>query len=343
VLDLSNVKYVMTDKTYDLWVDGAYYDLGQRAVLGRGGPHQLILNDLPSFQATGLGVVSYLVGAEGIPQGSVVAEITVEDDEGHHQSFELRAGEDTAQGEYSTGATLHQAARVVGHWRGNPAGNDYYTLLEWGQAIYPRRIAVKVVTEQAELRLRGMTLLDQRTGTHRALVVSTDGNYRLVHSGDVKIYENLDVLPRAFVVHDARFLETDAEVLVALRDEAFDPAREVLLSGQRGPSQSYGQDCEDEVRLVSYHPEQVGVEVEMNCPGYLVLTDAFYPGWLALVDGGPKEILRADLYFRAVAVPEGQHLVEFRYEPASLKAGLALSLFAALSVAGGAAWRLLRR
>jgi len=341
VLNLTNVKYVITDKTYDLWVDGAYYDLGQRAVLGETGPKQLVLEDLPSFQATALGVVSYLVGAEDVTQGSVVAEITVEDNEGHHQSFELRAGEDTAQGEYATATTLHQAATAVGHWRDDPAANDYYTLLEWGQAIQPFRISVRRVTGQAELRLRGMTLLDQRTGTHRALVVSTEGNYRLVHSGDVKIYENLDVLPRAFVVRHARFLETDAEILAALRDEAFDPEREVLLSGQQSPSQSYGDDCEDEVRLVSYEPEQVSVEVEMDCPGYLVLTDAYYPGWLALLDGRPQEIQRADLYFRAIAVPEGQHLVEFRYEPASLKAGLALSLFAALSIAGGVAWRLL--
>jgi hypothetical protein len=255
----------------------------------------------------------------------------------------LRAGEDTAEGEYSAASAVHRAARIVGHWRGNPAGDDYYTLLEWGQAFCPSRIVVRVVTEQGELHLRGMTLLDQRTGTHRSLVVSTEGNYRLVHSGDVKIYENLDVLPRAFAVHQARFLATDAEILAALQDKAFDPAREVLLVGEHGPSQSYGQDCEDDVRLVSYSPERVKVEADMDCPGYLILSDAHYPGWLALVDGRPQEILRANLLFRAVALSQGQHLVEFRYEPASLKAGLALSLVAALAVVAGAVWHVLRR
>jgi hypothetical protein len=342
VLNMSNVKYVMTDKTYDLWVDGVYYDLGQRAILGGSDPHELALDDLPSFRATALGVVSYLVGAERIPQGSVVAEITVEDDEGQQRSFELRAGQDTAEGEYSAASTVHQAARIVGHWRGNPAGNDYYTLLEWGRAIYPRRIVVKILAEQGQLRLRGLTLLDQRTGTHRVLVVSTEGHYRLVHSGDVKIYENLDVLPRAFAVHQARFLETDAETLATLQDKAFDPSREVLLVGESGLSQSYGQDCEDEVRLVFYTPEQVRVEADMGCPGYLVLSDTDYPGWLAVVDGRPQEILRANLLFRAVAIPEGRHLVEFRYEPTSLKAGLALSLFATLTIVGGVAWHMLR-
>jgi len=342
LLDMCNVKYVMTDKVYDVWVDGVYYDLGHRAVLGQNAPSQLLLDDLPSFPATGLGVVSYLVGAESIPQGSVVAEISVVDDEGRRYTFELRAGKDTANGEYSASTPLHREARVVGHWRGNPAGNDYHTLLDWGEAIYPDQIAVDFLADQGQLRLRGMTLLDQRTGTHRALVVSTQGDYRLVHSGDVKIYENLDVLPRAFVVHEARFLQDDDAALAALQDEAFDPAQQVLLIGQPGSTESYGERCEEEVRMVSYTPERVAVEVRMGCPGYLVLTDAHYPGWLALVDGQPQDILRANQYFRAVSVPEGQHMVEFRYEPTSLKVGLLLSAAALASFVGGVVWGPLR-
>ncbi len=338
VLNMCNVKYVITDKVYDVWVDGAYYDLGQRAVLGGAASSQLLLDDLPSFPATGLGVVSYLIGADSIPQGSVVAQLTVVDSEGHQKTFDLRAGEDTASGEYSPSTTRHQQARVVGHWRGNAAGNDYYTLLDWGEAIYPLQITVDFLADQGQFRLRGLTLLDQRTGAHRALVVSTQGDYRLVHSGDVKIYENLDVLPRLFVVHEARFVPDDDAALAALHDEGFDPAQEVLLIGQSGASESYGQTCEDEVRMVSYAPESVTVQVRTGCSGYLVLTDACYPGWQALVDGQPQDILRANHYFRAVSVPEGQHTVEFRYQPTSLKLGVALSVVGLVSLVGGAAW-----
>ena len=60
--------------------------------------------------------------------------------------------------------------------------------------------------------------------------------------------------------------------------------------------------------------------------GYLVLTDAYYPGWIATVDGQPAHIERADILFRAVKVPAGQHRVEFRYQPQSFAIGAVISI-----------------
>jgi len=56
-----------------------------------------------------------------------------------------------------------------------------------------------------------------------------------------------------------------------------------------------------------------------------VLTDAWYPGWAVTVDGAPVEILRADVYFRAVRIGPGAHRVEFRYEPQAVRVGVAIS------------------
>ncbi len=343
LLNLLNVKYVLTDKVYDVWVDGAYYDLGHRAVLGPEGPDMLVLDDIPEFRATALGVVSYVVGGSELAQGDPVAEITIADREGRNRLFMLRAGEDTAEGEYQGAQARHQRARVVGHWRGNPAGNDYHTVLEWEEAIYPHSITVRFLAEKGQLRVRGMTLLDQRTGTHRALIVSTEGRYRLVHSGDVKIYENLDVLPRAFIVHQARAIEDDEEALSALLAESFDPDAEVVLSGEQPGPVSQAEGGGEEASIVVYEPERVLVEASLNSPGYLVLTDTHYPGWRVRVDGQAAEVLRADYYFRAVYLPAGEHVVQFIYDPASFKMGLAVSLMCGLLVGGALAWDRQRR
>lgn len=342
LLNLFNVKYILTDKVYDIWVDGAYYDLGHRAVLSGEGRAELLLDDIPSFPTTAVGLVSYLVDAGDLEQGTSVAEITVTDGGGRGRSFVLRAGEDTAEGEYGAAARQHQASRIVGHWRGNPAGNDYHTLLRWEDVIYPRDIVVRFLADHGQLRVRGITLIDERTGTHRALTVSTEGRYRLVHSGDVKIYENLDVLPRAFVVHRARVIQDDEEVIAALQDESFAPGVEVILSGEGPGLASEAEEGEDAVSILSYDPERVVVGTSLESAGYLVLTDPYYPGWRALVDGQSAEILRADYYFRAVHLAEGEHAVEFIYDPTSFKVGLVVSVLAALVVSGGLAWEQLR-
>jgi hypothetical protein len=51
------------------------------------------------------------------------------------------------------------------------------------------------------------------------------------------------------------------------------------------------------------------------------------------VDGSPEALWRANLAFRAVRVPPGEHLVVFRYDPASVRAGLILGAAAALGIA----------
>ena len=80
LLSMLNVKYVITDKVHDVWIDDVFYDLEHRAVLGLGAAEQVELVDLPDFDATTLGVVSYLEGGEVIANNEPVAEVTVVDE-----------------------------------------------------------------------------------------------------------------------------------------------------------------------------------------------------------------------------------------------------------------------
>jgi hypothetical protein len=303
-LNLFNVRYVITDKLHDAWLDDVFYDLQFGARLARG--ERATVAHVPRFEATALGLVSYLRGGEALPDGTPVGAVEVGFDDEITRVFELRAGEhilveEQAQGDASA------------------------TRLRWGEPSVPVSVSVRATLPEGELVVRGISLIDERTESFQALVLSDQGRYRLAHSGDVKIYENLDAQPRAFIVHRAVAAAADEEALALMQSESFDPATQVVLARPTAGLSAQPSERES-ARIVHYAPERVEVTVKASAPGYLVLTDAWYPGWQATVDGDPVEVHRADLLFRAVAIEEGDHRVVFSFHPTSLRIGLALSL-----------------
>jgi hypothetical protein len=320
LLSLLNVKYVITDKAQDAWIDDVFYDLEHTVPLG-----EVTLADLPDFETTQLGVVSYLTDTQDVVDGTPVAEVVISSSQAPPVTLTLCAGRDTAEGLYETSSVAHQRARVGHPWRDNPLGNDYLTVLDLGETMRPTAITVRSLLPSERFDLRGLSLIDDRNGTSRSLTIDPD--YRLVHSGDVKIYQNLTVLPRSFVVYASEVVADDEEALAQMQDPAFDPARQVILAeGEALP----GQGDSSTVDLLVYRPEEVQAHAVLDSLGYLVLTDTYYPGWVATVDGKSEPIARADLYFRAVKLEAGDHLVTFRFEPASVRQGLGISLTAGL-------------
>ncbi len=98
--------------------------------------------------------------------------------------------------------------------------------------------------------------------------------------------------------------------------------------------------AEGKATLAERTPHDLLLEAKALRPGYLVLSDTYYPGWRAYVDGERVDIERANYLFRAVRVGKGEHEVRFLYRPASFLCGLFLSLVASLFVAGYCGWRL---
>jgi hypothetical protein len=338
LLSLLGVKYVVTDKVFDVWVDGYFYDLQFSARLGPDGVPSVSTTDLPDFPTTALGVISHLAGADQLLDDTPVARVTVTDESGWSETHELLAGRDTSEGHYDD-EVAHQQARLGHTWPDDESGADYVTsiLLD-----VPRRltsISVEGIAPDSDFVLRGLSLVDTRTATTRQVTLSTDGTYRLVHSGDVKIYKNLGVLPRAFVVHQAEVIPDDDQAIVRMRDPDFDPARTIILAdGEPLVGEGYAT-----ARIIQYAPEAIVVDVSSDAPGYLLLTDTFYPGWRATVDGVPAEILRANVAFRALRLEPGAHRVEFRYQPALVRWGALISAGALLLWLGGLVWALWRR
>ncbi len=323
-LSLLNVRYVITDKVFDAWLDDVFYDLQFGARLAGG--EEATVACVPPLEGTAIGLVSYLDGAGGLPDGTVVGEVTVGFADGTVRSFPLRAGVETAEGLYGP-EVAHGPAIVGGHfWPGRPEGNDYVARLRWEEPGTPVSLTVRATLPEGELIVRGVSLIDERTGAFQSLVLSDQGRFRLVHSGDVKVYENLDVLPRAFVAFRVSMAGSEGEVLARMRAPDFDPLAEVVVEGEEEAALPGGGEAR--VHIVAYEPERVEIEVELTGPGYLVLTDASYPGWRAWVDGMEAEMQTADLLFRTLRLEPGRHHVLFAFRPMVVRAGLGIGLLA---------------
>jgi hypothetical protein len=158
----------------------------------------------------------------------------------------------------------------------------------------------------------------------------------------VWIYENPNVLPRAYVVHQAEVAPGQA-LLERLNAQDFNPWTTVLLETPLPASQA-AQLVDAPLRSGSvahvsrYDLHQVEVSVEMTAPGVLVLSDQWYPGWQVKVDGKTAPLLRVNYALRGVYLPAGMHQVVFDFSSSPLYLGLALAGIAVVCGVGAMWW-----
>jgi hypothetical protein len=163
------------------------------------------------------------------------------------------------------------------------------------------------------------------------------------------LYENTHAVPRAYVATQPRFVDTEGEALRSLADWTFDPRREVVLEGldeetaerlgtTTDPVSSATQGARGRAEIVSYEPNRVTIRAATDRGGFLVLTDLYYPGWRAEIEGQPAEILRANYLFRAVWLAPGEHTVVFRYAPGSFRLGGSITLLTLIAAIVMLAW-----
>jgi hypothetical protein len=351
-LDLFNVRHVITDKLGDAWVDDVFYDLEFGASLGE--QEVVSVPSIEVFEATALGFVYDLEDLASVASSSeVIGRVEIGFAGGSSCMFRLVSAGSTAVPEADSGASLGCVRTAQLRATLGSPGQAQAVRLRWEDPTIVESVEFHAERAGVRMLVRGVSLIDERTGSFQPLVISDIGRFKLAHSGDVKIYENLDFLPRAFIVHDGQF-QCDVDAAFGLMQrESFDPSSEVVLCDPSGLKRSNGLVSDPEkpsarpqmlssARFRSYTAERIEIEAESDAPGYLVLTDAWYPGWTVTVDEKPSTVLRADHLFRAVSLPAGRYAVEFVFRPASLRTGIWMTLVG-LVVLGGWVARALRR
>lgn len=157
-------------------------------------------------------------------------------------------------------------------------------------------------------------------------------NYSLVWFGDgLQIYENKNVLPRAFLVSDYEVLGDEKKIIDRLYSPEFDIREKVILEKplnlDLGETTSTGS-----VEITQYNENEVRIKVRAEDDALLFISDAFFPEWNAYIDGQKTEVMRADYAFRAVLTPKGEHVIVYKYEPKSFETGKWITIASMIAV-----------
>jgi hypothetical protein len=178
-----------------------------------------------------------------------------------------------------------------------------------------------------------------------------------IETEDWQILRNKSAYPRAWVVHDARFIppitdmnkESRAPWMEEMMYQAdpfwnnperrvWDPHSLAWLEvddraqGEIAPLLTRGPTLLSETPvIVHYDPQRVEIDVKLERPGIVVLADVFYPGWRLTVNDKPASILRTNRMMRGAALPAGRHRLIYRFQPLSFHMGLGLGVLGVLA------------
>jgi hypothetical protein len=331
LLDLSGVRYILMDALSDRTVDGVNYDLSSFIHLDAQHPTATMALAQP-VQAMSVNAVLAVKGSAG---SAPVATLTM-----GQTTIPLTTG----------GAAVGQL----------PYSEPLPTSLGSAKLDSPVEVDSVTVSLQpgaaTDVFLNGLAFVEP-SGTSYSPLVAPGAEMTRVYQGDVKLYANPAALAPAFLAHEAQVAEDAGQAAAALAGNG-NPAERVILEASpqpplsqsllgritgklrrslpgQGPSFSVPPEwlqaepagtSPDQLTFDDYRPEHVTIRTDSERAGFLVLTQAFYPGWEATVDGAPARLLGADALYQAVHVPAGKHTVAFTFQPRSLLVGEAISV-----------------
>jgi hypothetical protein len=339
-LDLLNVKYLLvghggaTGKKTGVEFDGMYF--ARTYFGGELKPGTKLTTTAGNATATEIAVVSNMANSTHLPDGAPVVQLRLHTRDGRVIERTLTAGRDTSEWAYDRAdvkaAIKHARAKVFEDFdAGEFKSHGYIGKLKFDRAEI-EKIEWIYLREDASLLLLRATLFDATTGKSEPLAnfyLPSERWHSLGRFDQVEVYENLRALPRAWFVKEVQS-DADGEIYKAIRtnqhnslnDSGFNFSSVALLDRLEKELQVGMWDVSTKPELKSYQPNRLEIETRNPSQSFLVLSEVFYDGWEARVDGQPTKIYRTNYTLRGVVVPPGEHRIEFVYRPRSFRLGL---------------------
>ncbi len=202
-------------------------------------------------------------------------------------------------------------------------------------ALFPSRY-YDYMTRYSENKLpQGWVSLFYGVTKHHVFMDLLNVKYEIVHAE--KLLGLRDTcLPRAFIVPGSLVLNKD-EVLDFMAGTDFDPRKTVLFE-----KKDFGVEprllfsdplaASSQAKITEYRPDRLALTADAPAPAYLLLSEIYYPGWKAYVDGKPTRILRGNYLFRVLELPKGRHSIVLEFAPWTIRLGSAVTILSLLFI-----------
>jgi uncharacterized membrane protein YfhO len=134
-----------------------------------------------------------------------------------------------------------------------------------------------------------------------------------------EVLENTNVFPRVFFVENTVTKKNAQEILSEMFKNSINLRKTAIVEEEL---KQIDDGSIGSAQMQVYTPNKIKIRTANKKSSFLVLTDPYYPGWEAFIDGNKTKIYRADFAFRGVIVPSGEHIIEFVYVPYSFWIGV---------------------
>ena len=179
---------------------------------------------------------------------------------------------------------------------------------------------VRYVYSKKQLSASGLTLIRKTT--------IKDGDWK----GVWYLYKNNEMLPRAYIIPNAIVADSNRS-LSMLRKKEIDIRKTIILD-KKPKSSLVNKTGKYTIKINKYEPNKISISTNISAPGYLVLSETWYPGWKVFVNGQQKELLKVDTIFRSVYLDSKENNVTFIYDPDSYEKGRIISILVLIFVLG---------
>jgi hypothetical protein len=148
--------------------------------------------------------------------------------------------------------------------------------------------------------------------------------YEPIDDPDYYFYKNKNAMPRAWLVNKLFFVDAQQEALGIICDPQFVPGQAAILADKLNANIAPNADLSSQrMEMADYRPDSMTMKVHAPADSFMVLSEVWYPGWQAKVDGKDTSIFRTDYAFRGILMPAGDHIVTMEFKPWNYRAGIA--------------------